>query len=128
MKQRTPAVVVLAAAAITAPAALAWPGRPSSPPPKAPNPGAPPPAWIETQTKSAWLAYGSYCWTNGGQAACVDMLPPQSRPDLPLIKVARGGVLRVHLALKRPAATLAVAGRRTAVRVDRDRGIVSWSA
>ena len=114
--------------AATSPAASAWPGRPVSPPPKAPNRGAPPPAWIETQAKSTWLSYGSYCWTSGGQAACVDMLPPGSRPDLPLIRVGRGGALRVHLALNRPTVTVTVAGKRAAVRVDRTRGIVSWSA
>src|SRR6266849_6917428 len=82
-------VLVALALALTVPAALAWPGRPGVPPPK----GAPPPAWIETSAKSAWLAYGSYCW----KTACVDMIPPQSRPDLPAFGVKRGGTVRVHL-------------------------------
>src|SRR6266508_6281823 len=95
----TKLAIVASAAALGAPAALAWPGRPPVRPPSPPADGAPPPAWVETQTRSNWLAYGSYCWTpSDGHAACVDMIPPQSRPELPTVRVARGSTVRIHLA------------------------------
>jgi hypothetical protein len=118
------ALIVLAALAVAVPAALAWPGRPAQPPPMPPNPGGPPPAWIEAQAKSAWLAYGSYCW----KTACVDMIPPQSRPGLPAFGVKRGGTVRVHLGF--PAKSVSVSLDRRAIRVklDATRRIASWSA
>lgn len=115
-------------AAVCVPAALAWPGRPAGPAPTPPNPGAPPPAWIETAQKSAWLAYGSYCWGGSGRAACVDMLPVQTRPDLPLVRAARRATLRIHLALRNPKTTLTVAGKPVRIKVDATRRIVSWQA
>jgi hypothetical protein len=70
-------------------------GPPADPPPKVGGTfgGGPPPAWIEIGTRSGWLAYGSYCW----RTACVDMVPPESRSDLPRIKVRPRQMLRVHL-------------------------------
>jgi hypothetical protein len=41
-----------------------------------------------------WLAFSSFCW----KTACVDYLPPQSRTDLPLVRVRRGEPVRVHFA------------------------------
>ena len=122
MKAR--ALVLVAALAVAAPAALAWPGRPTPPPPKPPNAGGPPPAWIETQAKSAWLAYGSYCW----KTACVDLIPPQSRPDLPALAVRRGRTVRVHLGFA--AKSVGVSLDKTVIRakLDATRRIVSWSA
>ncbi len=52
----------------------------------------PPPAWIEVGTTQRWLAYSSYCW----RTACVDMLPPAMRPDVPTVAVRRGQVARLH--------------------------------
>jgi len=86
-------------------------GPPASPPPEVGGMigVAPPPAWIEYGGRSRWLAYGSYCW----RTACVDMLPPQSQPDLPRFKVTPGQTLRVHLAFKPTMASVQVlrAGR-----------------
>ncbi len=116
------------AALVLVPAALGWSGRPSTPPPKAPNPGGPPPAWIETQSKSAWLAFGSYCWTTAGVGACVDMIPPQSRPDLPVFRVARGRTVRVHLGFAAKSASVNVGGRVVRARLAVNRRVLSWSA
>jgi hypothetical protein len=68
---------------------------PTGPPPKVGGTigVGPPPAWVEVGRRSRWLAYGSYCWIT----ACVDMVPPQTRSDLPRIKVKPGQMLRVHL-------------------------------
>ncbi len=112
------------ALAVAAPAALAWPGPPAAPPPKPPNPQGPPPAWIETQAKSAWLAYGSYCW----KRACVDMIPPQSRPDVPTFGVKRGRTIRVHLGFTAKAVSVGVGGRVVRATLDSTRRIVSWTA
>src|SRR5213592_4291796 len=87
------AVMGLGLALTTAALAASWPGRPTTAPPKLTQPG-PPPAWIETHTTARWLAYSSYCW----KTRCVDYLPPASRPDLPRVRVARGGVVRIHFA------------------------------
>src|SRR5712691_5956673 len=69
-----------------------WPGRPKGDPPRLHQKG-PPTAWIETPTRSTWLAYGSYCWTT----LCVDMVPPAMRKDIPRVAVKRGDAVRVHL-------------------------------
>jgi hypothetical protein len=116
--------LVLVSAFVAVPAALAWPGRPAAPPPKPPNAGAPPPAWIETQAKSAWLAYGSYCW----KTACVDMLPPQSRPDLPVLAVTRGRTVRIHLGFKAKSVGVSLDKRAVKAKLDATLRIVSWAA
>jgi hypothetical protein len=70
----------------------------------------PPPAWIDDGRRSRWLAYGSYCW----RAMCVDMVAPESRPDLPRIDVRRGQLLRVHLTFAPVSASVQVVrGERT---------------
>ena len=75
---------------------------PASPPPEVGGTMGvgPPPAWMEDGFRSRWLAYGGYCW----RTMCVDMLPPESQPELPRVRVAPGRVLRVHLAFE-PART-----------------------
>ncbi len=118
------ALVVLAALAVAAPAALAWPGRPEKPAPKPPNEGGPPPAWIETQARSAWLAYGSYCW----KTACVDMIPPQSRPDLPAFGVKRGRTVRVHLGFTAKSVSVSLDKKAVRAKLDATKTIASWSA
>lgn len=87
------AIVVVAAAALAS-SALAWSGEPRTKPPSPAQPGGPPPAWAETATRSAWLAYGSYCW----RTTCADYLPPTGRDDLPRLVVRRGDRLRLHVA------------------------------
>jgi hypothetical protein len=94
------------------------------PPPKPPNAGTPPPAWIETQTKSAWLAYGGYCW----KTSCVDMLPPDSRPDLPTFGVASGRTVRVHLGFIAKSINVSIDTRRIRASLDPAKRIVSWRA
>ena len=118
------AFVLLAALAVAVPAALAWPGRPTKPPPKPPNAGGPPPAWIETQAKSAWLAYSSYCW----KTACVDMIPPQTRPDLPVFGVQRGRTARVHLGFTATSVSVSLDKRAVRAKLDATKRIASWSA
>ncbi len=121
---KTQALTVLAALAVAAPAELAWPGRPTTPPPKPPNAGGPPPAWVETQANSAWLAYGSYCW----KTACVDMIPPQSRPDLPAFVVMRGRTVRVHLGFTAKSVSVSLDKRAVRAKLDATKRIASWSA
>ena len=81
-------------------------GPPTGPPPKAGGTlgTGPPPAWIEDGRRSRWLLYGSYCW----KTACVDMLPPDARPELPRIRVRPGQTLRVHLAFTPARASVQV--------------------
>ena len=69
---------------------------------------SPPPAWVESAAATKWLAFSSYCWTGAGKAACVDMIPPQSRTDLPLLKVRAGEQLRIHFAFVPRSVHLAV--------------------
>jgi hypothetical protein len=118
------ALFLVAAFVVAVPAARAWPGRPTPPPPKPPNPGAPPPAWIETQAKSAWLAYGSYCW----KTACVNMIPPQTRPDLPTYSVTRGRTVRVHLGFEARSVGVSLDKRAVKAKLNATRRIVSWTA
>jgi len=96
---------VLAAviALVAAVAGWAWPGPPTSAAPKLAQPG-PPPAWVESATVSRWLAFSSYCW----QTSCVDMLPPATRPDLPLLKTRPNQLLRFHLRFAPARAQLTV--------------------
>lgn len=93
-------IVVFAAATVAVSVATAgggWAGRPGSAPPKR-GPSGPPPAWLESNASSAWLTYGSYCWTaSSGSAACADMIPPANRPDLAVLRVRLGETLRFHL-------------------------------
>jgi hypothetical protein len=73
---------------------------PNDPPPE-PGPASPPPAWVDTAKGDHWLAYSGYCWTGpeGSEpiAACVDFIPPDMRPELPVLKLRRGEVVRFHL-------------------------------
>lgn len=79
-------------AALPVGAAWAWAGRPPAAPPTPAQAGGPPPAWVETSTKSAWFDYGSYCWRTG----CADYIPPQQRPGLREFSLAKGTTVRMH--------------------------------
>jgi len=118
------ASVALAALAFCVPPALAWPGAPKTPPPAQPQPGAPPPAWIETQATSAWLFYGSYCW----KTTCADLIPPETRPGLPVFTAKRGRTLRVHLGFAATSATVSIDRRKVPAKFDARKRVVSWSA
>jgi hypothetical protein len=118
------ALLVVGLLAAGAPAALAWPGPPKTHPPKPPAPGAPPPAWIGTISKSAWLAFGSYCW----KTSCVDMIPPETRPGLPSVTVSRARTVRVHLGFAAGTAMVAIDKKRVVAKLDATKRIVSWTA
>ncbi len=87
-------------------AALAWAGPPTAAPPKPATAGGPSPAWAETASRSSWLAYSGYCW----KTACVDYLPPASRPDLPVVSIARGGSVRFHFGFRPTSVSVTVLG------------------
>lgn len=53
----------------------------------------PPPAWIETEGGSYWLAHASYCW----RAQCADYVGIADRDDVPTVRVRKGEVVRFHL-------------------------------
>jgi hypothetical protein len=115
--------IALAAVTVAAPAALASSGPPKTPPPTPPLSGAPPPAWIETQTARAWLFYGSYCWKTN----CADLIPPETRPGLPVVTVGRGQTVRVHLQFAASSATASIDRRKIRTTFDARQRILSWS-
>jgi hypothetical protein len=121
---KRPLTVAVAALALAAPAALAWPGPPKTAQPIPPLPVHPPPAWIETETKHAWLFYGSYCW----KTTCADLIPPETRPGLPVFTVARGQTVRVHLQFVATSATASIDRRKIPTRYDLKKRILTWSA
>jgi|SRR5579884_148724 len=101
MMRLLPLLTILGVVASSA-AAAGWPGPPRSPAPRL-RQQAPPPAWLETRTKTRWMAFSSYCWSAPAsattrKAVCADMSPPQSRTDLPTLTVHRGEPVRIHLA------------------------------
>jgi hypothetical protein len=123
MKVCVPAVAAAFAAA-AASAAIAWPGQPTTPAPRPPQADAPPPAWIESHSRSTWLAYGSYCW----KTSCVDMIAPTARSDLPSLRVERRTVVRVHLGFTAKSINVTRNGRKVRVNVDSTGRIVFWHA
>jgi hypothetical protein len=102
---------------------VASPSAPRTPAPPPPQPGAPPPAWIESQTRSAWLFFDSYCW----KTSCVEMIPPETRPGLPVFTVARGETVRVHLGFVPTSATVSIDNGKIPARLDAKKRIVSWA-
>ena len=59
------------------------------------------------------MAFSSYCWSapagsTSRKAVCADMIPPQSRTDLPTLTVRRNAPLRFHLAFAPRTAHLTV--------------------
>ncbi len=87
-------------AAVSSAVAAGWPGPPQTAAPRLERQG-PPAAWVESASHSRWMAFSSYCWSapiaTGRKAVCADMIPPQSRTDLPTLRVSRGELLRIHL-------------------------------
>lgn len=81
------------------------PQAPVATPPKLGGPGEPPPpAWVEASSGSRWMAYGSYCWGR----ACVDMVGPAQRDDLPRVQVQPSEEVTVHLGFDPAALTLSM--------------------
>ena len=81
-------------------ALVAVSGPPTTPPPKVGGAVAasPPPAWLEADRRSVWATFGSYCWLSPEKsAACVDMVPPATRPDLARLPAKPGTTVRLHL-------------------------------
>jgi hypothetical protein len=72
------------------------------------------------------MAFGSYCWSANGKAACVDMIPPTARRDIPRLRVGRGATISVHVRFNptRVEATVAGHALRPAVRG----ATVTWRA
>jgi hypothetical protein len=98
-RQTTRTTVVAAAAFVVLGAsasALPWPGRPTMPPPVVQGAAGPPPAWVESRTRSLWLAYSSFCW----RTTCADYVHPLSRADLPQLRLPPGALIRVHFAFR----------------------------
>jgi hypothetical protein len=95
MRAALSTLIVLAAVAAV-PTAL---GKPPGQPPVVKGAAvAPPPAWLQASGKALWMKFSSYCWHDStGRGACVDMLPPQSRTDLPFFRVRAGTPLPFHL-------------------------------
>lgn len=80
---------------------------PASDPPTVDGAGEQPPsAWVEASPESSWMAYGSYCWGR----ACVDMVSPQTRDDLPTIEVEQGETVTFHLGFDPAEVTLTLPG------------------
>jgi hypothetical protein len=99
-----------------------WAGRPKRDPPRLSQQG-PPPAWIETATRSKWLAYGSYCWTT----LCVDMIPPAMRKDIPVLAVRAANAVRVHVAfVPRTASVVILRGDRPVTLRLQPRQVLVW--
>ena len=71
-----------------------------------------------------WLFYGTYCW----KTTCVDLIPPETRPGLPVFAVLRGQKLRVHLGFAASSATASIDRRKLTVKLDASRHIIAWSA
>jgi hypothetical protein len=114
---------LLIVAAVSAGAALAWPGRPPTPPPRPAHAGGPAPAWAETQRKAVWLAFGSYCWRTG----CADYIPPTQREGVPTLTAARGTAICLHLGFVPSTLQLRFLLSNKVVRLA-PRRIVTWRA
>ncbi|MGH7960567.1 MAG: hypothetical protein ACRERD_01920, partial [Candidatus Binatia bacterium] len=77
--------------------------RPVEPPPTVENVvDVPPPAWVDAESGSHWLAYSTYCW----RSTCVDYVAPGDRDDLPTIRVRQGEMIRFHLEFRPREAVL----------------------
>jgi hypothetical protein len=101
VRQRVISVVALAgaiASALSVSLALAGtsPGPPKANPPKPAGRDGPPPVWVESTSESVWLAYGSYCWAT----QCVDYIGPALRAGIPVLRVARRTVVRLHFGFR----------------------------
>ena len=72
----------------------ASPAGPPDAPPERPGEG-PPPAWVETEGGSIWLAYSTYCWGS----TCADFAAPScgGEPPAPRVELRRGETVRIHL-------------------------------
>jgi hypothetical protein len=106
-------VIAIVAAAALAAAAFAhdWPGRPAGQPPRLKQSG-PRPAWVETQLRSRWLHFSSYCWKRrASRKVCATMPPVQERTDLGVLEARAGNVLRLHLAFRPREAHLTIYNR-----------------
>lgn len=70
-------------------------GRPATEPPQPRATPGPPPAWVETQRGSRWLAFSTFCLKDG----CVDYRRAACAGDdrSPTLVVDRGELVRLHL-------------------------------
>ena len=86
--------LVLALAACGSGEGSSSPEGPAGAPPERPGEG-PPPAWVETEGDSVWLAYSTFCW--GG--TCADLVAPSCSGEqaAPHVELRRGETVRFHL-------------------------------
>ena len=56
------------------------------------------------------------------------MIPPQTRPDLPLFSVKRGRRVRVHLGFTPSKISVSLDSRTVRAKFDAAKRILSWSA
>jgi hypothetical protein len=123
-------VAILAAVGAAGLVAASSSAAPPGPPPKVKDAkAAPPAAWLETPTSSSWLAFSSYCWRERStrKAVCVDMILPQSRQDLPSVRVRAGTTVRLHLGYKpREVHVTTFVGDTFTHKVLRPRRVTSW--
>jgi hypothetical protein len=56
------------------------------------------------------------------------MIPPQTRPGLPLIKATRGTRVRIHLGFAARSPVLTVGGRRVRPSIDGSQRVITWRA
>ncbi len=87
--------------------------------------GGPPPAWIETQSGSAWMAYGRYLWggisVESARVTCDDSAVPQ-------LDLASGDTVRFHLEFLPETAelTLGADGSRPEVVTLEPARVIEW--
>jgi hypothetical protein len=97
---------------------------PTGPAPKAHN-GYPPPAFIAGTHDSAWLAFGSFCWTGQPDASgdsvgmCADFAGPGMRTDIPRFHVEPGQRVRIVLGFRPAEVSLSIGGRAIPVHPSR---------
>lgn len=93
---------------------------PSAPPPATVPGNAPPPAWVETESGSYWLAYSGFCWG----PRCVKVGGLAGPDELPPVVAQEGEVVRFHLGFRPRSVWLSV-GRGDARRLEPGR-TVTW--
>jgi hypothetical protein len=98
--------------------------QPTESPPSLGGRDGPPPAWIETETGSHWLAFASYCWGS----TCADYVGISERGDVPVVPVREGERVRVHLGFDPGDVSLSYGSTDRSIRHTRVGRVVEWRA